>query len=176
MTMLSEKVAVVTGAARGIGRAIALRLAAFGRVRPRAGAGERRGHLIALDIAQELEDVHEPRARDEPFVAHVLVAPEEVAQELHLARRAWREVGMTALGRDREVAAAVGHEAGLPEARPGRDHRDGAPGRRPPGADYLAGLFGEARDGVGEGLEIVQQEDRRTTQPGTQRRRVDDPG
>ena len=82
-----------------------------------AAAGLRRDRHAAV-LVEEGEDVGEPVPGDRALVGDVaVVLALEPAQELVLDLVARREVGVAALGRDRDVPRPVPEEEGLAETR-----------------------------------------------------------
>ena len=143
-------------------------LAALGDARD-DGGGIARPHFIsqprrlvvAMGVAQEPIDVEQARPRHEALPADVpeLKLRPKPLEQLALQRILGPEVGVAAFARKRMMRVAVPVQAGFAESRPGGD--DGGVPRRVRCAriERHEVLWGERRDTVGVGLEVVDHED-----------------
>ncbi len=124
---------------------------------------------------RELIDVDESWARDDDLDADTAEHPRQFGHQLELARRPRREVGVAALGRERNEAAVEIVEHADAHPGPGGDDRGIA-------ARYRDALLQdgqlvrlEHRYGIGERFEIVDDLDTREVEAGCNRFRIHQP-
>src|SRR5207237_5516413 len=111
-------------------------------------------------IDENQVDYEEAMPRDDALVAHPADLFPQKAQQLHLEVGARREVGMTALGGDDEMAVAVPDQERLAEPRARRDQGH-VPLARGAGLERLERGPWEREHAVARRLDVVEQPDPR---------------
>src|SRR5262249_18430144 len=114
--------------------------------------------LGAARIAEELIDVMEPGPGENPLVAHMAEAAQQVAQEIDLDLVRWREVGMTALGgKWPKTSIRFRQQAGFSKAGTSGNQRSISSANRNSRVERHQIRFGQQDNSMRVGFEIINQ-------------------